>query len=203
MRHDHHTTFSCKGTMVENHYDFINTKAHKDAPAIEARLKDLASRSERKVMIGLNGCEAYLPSANFNVIFLIRHLGQHFTGERVALRQLLDWGLFLQKYVLKVNCSGIIPFLKEIGILTFFNQINAICEDYFGIKFNDRVPKIERNKDLEKRIVGDILHPEFTEKKPEKLFPVLWFKMKRCWYNRWKNPLVNNEWLSPCSSLFC
>lgn len=43
--HEHHTTFSYKSTMVENHYDFINVKAHKDASAIETKLKELAKNN--------------------------------------------------------------------------------------------------------------------------------------------------------------
>ena len=35
--HEHHTIFNYKEVSVENHYDFINTKAHRDAPKIEAR----------------------------------------------------------------------------------------------------------------------------------------------------------------------
>lgn len=200
--HEHHTTFNYKGIMVENHYDFINVKAHKDAPAIEARLKELASMGERKVLIGSNGSEVQLPSADFNAIFLIRHLGQHFAGEHVTLRQLLDWGVFLQHSCGKdgsecVHWDEIVPFLKKMGIWTFFNQINAVCEDYLGIKLPDGVPSIERKPDLEKRIIEDILHPEFDEKKPQKLIPVLWFKAKRWWFNRWKHPLIYNEWWLP------
>ena len=48
-RHEHHTVFCFKGVTFENYYDFINTKAHRDAPKIEARLKLLA---EKKCLTG-------------------------------------------------------------------------------------------------------------------------------------------------------
>ena len=51
--HEHHSTFQFKGQMVENHYDFINTKAHCDAPRIEAKLKELASRECKELHINL------------------------------------------------------------------------------------------------------------------------------------------------------
>lgn len=200
--HEHHTTFSYhrstvsgSGIIVENHYDFINVKAHKDASMIEAKLKKLASIGSIEFQVS-NGSKVLLPSADFNTIFLIRHLGQHFAGERVTLRQLLDWGLFLQKDCAKVNWQEIVPFLKEMGIWTFFHQICAICEDYFGMHFN-LCFELERKPDLGARIIEDVLHPEFDEEKPQGLFLVLWFKMKRWWYNRWKHPLVYNEWLLP------
>lgn len=193
--HEHHTTFMYKGTIVENHYDFINVKAHKDAPKIEAKLKELAFVDSKKFQFP-KGSKILLPSADFNVIFLIRHLGQHFAGERITLRQLLDWGLFLQQDGNKVKWSKIIPFLKEMGIWTFFNTICAICRDCLGIKLN-LCFEIEVKEELKNRILEDILHPEFAEIRPYKLLPILLFKLKRWWYNRWKHPLVYNEWLVP------
>ena len=193
--HEHHTTFTFSGVMVENHYDFINTKAHRDAPKIEAKLKALAANGSREHLLP-DGTKILLPSADFNVIFLIRHLGQHFAGERITLRQILDYGLFLQKKGDSVHWSEIAPFIKEMGIWTFFNQINAICEDYLGLRL-DGVPEVERDEVLEKRILEDVLHPEFAEEKPSAPIPVLAFKARRWWHNRWKHPLVYDEWLLP------
>jgi len=196
--HEHHTTFYFKGIMVENHYDFINIKAHKDASKIEKKLKSLADREFESIKIEIGGKtrEVRIPSVDFNVIFLIRHLGQHFAGERISLRQLLDWGLFIQNEQDNINWINIIPFLKEMEIWTFFNQINAICVHYLGITMSSDLYK-EEKPELMKRIVNDIFHPEFSEDKPAALLPIIWFKTKRWWYNRWKHPLVYKEWLLP------
>lgn len=193
--HEHHTVFKFNGVSVENHYDFINTKAHRDAPKIESRLKALADKNCREIEI--QGAKIHLPSADFNAIFLMRHMGQHFAGEHLNLRQVLDWGFFVRTHHDGVDWSETIDFLKEIGIYTFFNQINAICVDYLGFS-ESCFPKIERDKDLEERILMDILHPEFAEEKPASGFiPILTFKFRRWWHNRWKHPLVYKEWLLP------
>lgn len=193
--HEHHTVFCFNGVSVENHYDFINTKAHRDAPNIEARLKALADKDYREIEV--DGSKLYLPSADFNAIFLMRHMGQHFAGEHLNLRQVLDWGFFVRVHHKKVDWKAAIDFLKEIGIYTFFNQINAICVDYLGFS-ESCFPTIERDKDLEERILMDILHPEFAEEKPASgLIPILTFKFRRWWHNRWKHPLVYKEWLLP------
>lgn len=193
--HEHHTVFKFNGVSVENHYDFINTKAHRDAPKIEKRLKRLAEKDCRE--IDVLGTKIYLPSANFNAIFLMRHMGQHFAGEHLNLRQVLDWGFFVRAHHDEVDWKATIDFLREMGIYTFFNQINAICVDYLGFS-ESCFPAIERNKDLEERILMDILHPEFAEEKPASgLIPILTFKFHRWWHNRWKHPLVYKEWLLP------
>lgn len=193
--HEHHTVFCYKGVAVENHYDFINTKAHRDAPKIEARLKALAAKDCKEIAV--QGAKIYLPSADFNAIFLMRHMGQHFAGEHLNLRQVLDWGFFVRAHHEAVDWNQTIDFLKEIGIYTFFCQINAICIDYLG--FDETVfPFVERKEGLEERILADILHPEFAEEKPMSgLLPILIFKFRRWWHNRWKHPLVYKEWLFP------
>ena len=193
--HEHHTVFSFRGVMVENHYDFINTKAHRDAPAIEARLKLLAEKGCREVDV--QGTRICLPSADFNAIFLMRHMGQHFAGEHLNLRQVLDWGFFVRAHSREVDWGRTVEFLKKIGLYTFFNHINAICVDHLGFS-EESFPAICRNRDLEARILADILHPEFAETKPtDGLLPVLAFKLRRWWHNRWKHPLVYKEWLLP------
>lgn len=193
--HEHHTVFNFNGVAVENHYDFINTKAHRDAPKIEARLKVLAEKDSKEIEV--QGATIYLPSADFNAIFLMRHMGQHFAGEHLNLRQVLDWGFFVRAHHKEVDWNKAITFLKEIGLYTFFCQINAICIDYLG--FDERVfPFVERKEGLEARILADILHPEFSGEKPSSgLLSIITFKLCRWWHNRWKHPLVYKEWLLP------
>lgn len=189
--HEHHTVFNFNGVAVENHYDFINTKAHRDASKIEAQLKLLAEKNCREIEI--EGTKIHLPSADFNAIFLMRHMGQHFAGEHLNLRQMLDWGFFVKAHSHEVDWNATILFLKEIGLYQFFNHINAICTDILGFA-EDIFPRIERNPCWEQRILKDILHHEFEEKKPKKgLFAIIWFKTKRWWRNRWKHQLVYND----------
>ena len=193
--HEHHTVFRFKGVDVENHYDFINTKAHRDAPKIERILKALAEKGCKEIEV--QGARIYLPSADFNAIFLMRHMGQHFAGEHLNLRQVLDWGFFMRAHCREVDWKEASDFLKEIGLYTFFHQINAICIDYLGFA-EDVFPAVERNRELEERILADILHPEFAEEKPAAgLLSILIFKFRRWWHNRWKHPLVYKEWLLP------
>ena len=189
--HEHHTVFNFKGVAVENHYDFINTKAHRDAPKIEARLKALAENGCKEIEV--HGAKIYLPSADFNAIFLMRHMGQHFAGEHLNLRQVFDWSFFVRAHHKEVDWNKTIDFLKGIGLYTFFNQINAICVDYLGFS-KDLFPTIERNEILEERILRDVLHPEFTDKKPSfGLLSIITFKLHRWWRNRWKHKLIYND----------
>lgn len=127
----------------------------------------------------------------------MRHMGQHFAGEHLNLRQVLDWGFFVRAHNKEVDWNETIAFFKEIGIYTFFNQINAICVDHLGFA-EDVFPTIQRDKGLEERILADILHPEFDEVKPSSgLLPILAFKLRRWWHNRWKHAIIYKESLIP------
>lgn len=189
--HEHHTVFNFKGVAVENHYDFINTKAHRDAVLIEKKLKDLAGKNCKEVTV--HGAKIYLPSADFNVLFLMRHMAQHFAGEHLILRQVLDWGFFIRAHHDEVDWNVSIDSLIESGLYTFFHQINAICVDHLGFEA-EVFPPIARQARLEARIFNDILHPEFMNPKPSLgLVPVVIFKFKRWWHNRWKSQLVYKD----------
>jgi len=196
--HEHHTNFTIDELSVENHYDFINVKGHKDAPAIEAQLKKYAAKGVREVDV--HGAKVYLPSANFNVLFLLRHMGQHFAGSEMYLRQMLDWGYFMKAHSAEVDWDELLPIIEDMGMMEFFHQSNGICVDYLGFD-EQSFPPIERKAELEKRILDDVLNPEFGEELPTgNVIKVIWFKNRRYWANAWKRKLIFKD--SPVVDFF-
>ena len=188
--HEHHTCFYYNGMMVENHYDFLNTKVNESARELEKVFKELAKFD---MPLKMERGAIYLPSATLNAIFLLRHLGQHFAGAEATLRQVLDWGFFMHHETKNVDWNFVLPTLKKAGILRFFHQVNAICVDYLGFD-ESAFPTIVREHDLEKRIMEDILSPEFDEKKPKgNTLQVIIFKTRRFFANKWKRHLVFRE----------
>lgn len=188
--HEHHTCFFFQGTSVENHYDFVNTKINESAKELEALFKRIATFD---TPLKMEKSEIYLASPTLNTIFLIRHLGQHFAGAEATLRQLLDWGFFMQHEYENVDWELVASTLKKVGIYRFFQQINAICVDYLGFS-ESTFPHIERDTVLEERIFNDILSPEFDEEKPKgSTLHVICFKTRRFFANRWKRELVFRE----------
>lgn len=188
--HEHHTCFTFQGVSVENHYDFVNTKVNDSSRELEALFKRLAIFDKP---LKIEKSEIFLPSPTLNAIFLIRHLGQHFAGAEATLRQLLDWGFFMQHEYENVDWELVASTLKKVGIYRFFQQINAICVDY--LRFSESTfPHIERDTVLEERIFNDILSPEFDEEKPKgSTLHVICFKTRRFFANRWKRELVFRE----------
>ena len=192
----HHTVFYFDGVMVENHYDFLNIHAHASNRVIEKRLQSLVREEMESVTV--DGETVYLPSADFNALFLLRHAAAHFAAENIGLRHLLDWKYFVERNSASVDWVSLETFAKELNMHKFLHCLNGICIDYLGMS-DGLLPSFERDVNLEKRVLAEIFAPEFSETKPQNagILRSLSYKFRRWWANRWKHRIVYSEGLVP------
>ena len=188
----HHTVFSWKGYMVENHYDMLITTATKANGQLEPVLKDLAMNDTNSIKI--NGNVVYLPSANFNALFLLRHTLMHFVACGMNIRNILDWGFFWEKEGDKVDKQWVKDVAEDYHMSVFLNIINAICVDDLGFDANI-FPCVQFIPDMKERVLNDTLFPEYdwTEAHKRSLIPRLIFKYKRWKAASWKRELCYGE----------
>lgn len=191
--HHHHTIFNYKGVTIENYSDFLCVPGHRKNASYERILKRLAY--EESVRSEINGEEIYYPSANFNALFILKHSATHFASTEMNLRQLLDWGTFVLKHGKEVDWDFVIKVAKLYNLYHFMSCQNAMCIDCFGFQ-SDNFPKFERNKELETRVLNDILSPEFNKKVPEGFLKGLLFKYERWRANVWKHKITFPESLT-------
>lgn len=95
-----HSAATINGVMVENHRILCDLRGpRRQTRAFEVLLEAEGKKSVNEwkdVAIGGNVIAgAKYPTANFNALFLPWHVSAHFAFERVTLRHLLDWALFL------------------------------------------------------------------------------------------------------------
>ena len=135
--------------------------------------------------------KVFLPSADFNGIFLISHSASHFAGDHITLRHLLDWALFVDKQWKEIDWPFVTDWLSRLGLIKFFSCMNAISIDCLGIAA-EKFPPLDRDLELEKRVLEDILHPSFDEKGSG-----FRFKLHRLRANLWKRNLVATEAFLP------
>ncbi len=184
--HHHHSVFNIEELTVENHYDFINTHAHRSSKIFEKKLKEIASKEywEKKV----DGECIYLPTADFNMLFLLRHSANHFVGKEMTLRQLLDWALFVDKHHNEIHWKESLEFLKTQGLYRYCNILALICVEQLG--FSRDIFHCELQDDeLKHRVLADIIKPEFHEELGHNPFGIIIGKTRRWWSNRWKHRL--------------
>ena len=188
--HHHHTVFTWGDFMVENHYDFINVYHRKSNVELVEIFKELGQDDSH--FVGLNGEKVYLPSPNLHALFLLKHTMNDFTSFSMTLRQVLDWGFFVEKHTNKIDWKWLVEVMEKYHMMNFFNTINAICIEDLG--FNPSIISgVQYKPELKDRVLKDILEPEFTAEEPTSLIPRLIYKYKRWKANSWKHEMCYQE----------
>ena len=188
--HHHHTVFNWRDFMVENHFDFINVHHHRSHKEFEKILKELGQDDSHYIEV--SGVKVYTPSPDLHALFLIKHLLLHFASEEVTIRQLLDWAFFVEKHNKEVKWDWLMEVLKDNGMAQAFNIFNAICVEELGFE-PGIFPQIKYNPFLKERVLKEIFHPEFNEKKPHSTTLRAIFRFRRWRANGWKHQLCYNE----------
>ncbi len=183
--HHHHTVFQFQGETIENHYDFLNVHVRKSNKRIEAKLKQLAN-----VDANFDANVMY-PSVEFNAIYLLRHCAAHFASTEMTVRQVLDWGPFMKKHYKEINWTEYIPYIKQEGMLRFYNLLGLFCTEHLG--FDASIFHGLYTDSLFERFSNEILEPEFKDHEDGTLLRSLSVKPRRWWHNRWKNRLCYTE----------
>lgn len=188
--HHHHTVFEWDGFSVENHYDFINVHHHKSNAQFEKILKQLGEDDSHTVEV--DGDKVYLPSPNLHALFLLKHLMMHFASEGIMLRQVVDWGFFVEKHGKDVEWKYVMDVLDQFGMRKMFNIINAICVGDLG--FDARIfPEVQFDPHLKDRVSKEILDPEYSNHTPTGFIKRVIFKIRRWIGNAWKHKLCYKE----------
>ena len=131
----HHIEFpSYKGVEVEVHYrpSFLLYFWHnRRLQKYYEKVKE--EQFSHQVMLGEQG-EIAIPTAEFNLIFLLTHIFSHLMNEGIGLRQLVDYYYVL--LMLSVNCGMLTSLqkeLKELGLWKFAGAIMYIMQEVFGM----------------------------------------------------------------------
>lgn len=127
--HDYEFTF--KGLEVELHYDATNPYfGTKQERYITSRLTEMLPQ-------GIIPCPeipgAYLPSADFNALYLIRHSFGHFYTASGNLRQCVDWLTFLRTHSGEIDWHKLGPELDRFNMKPFFDGFNTMLGRWLGL----------------------------------------------------------------------
>lgn len=181
---EHHTTFTLDGIMVENHYDFVNTRIRRSSQKLEKVFKELAK--DKSNVVSVKGMKVYLPSDRLNAVFLLRHCAGHFASEGITLRNVLDWGLFVT-HAKKLDWDWICQLAIEYNMHKFMACLNAICIDKLGLERTKFcLQHVDRN--LKERVLNEITNGTDLVHGAS-----VWLRTKRWWQHRWKHRICYND----------
>lgn len=191
----HHTTFTFDGILVENHYDFINIHSHLSNREIERILKQLAATPGQCETVDVDGQTVCLPPVDFDALFLLRHAAAHFAAAEIGLRHVVDWAVFVRRNHGRIDWTALERIAREQNMHRFLYALNALAVDCLGLEAA-LFPPFERDAELERRVLAEILHPAFGEALPKgNIVVTLSFMWRRWWANRWKHRIVYREGL--------
>lgn len=185
--HHHHTVFVFQGESVENHYDFLNVHVRKSNQRMERKLKKIALTDNNSHTDFTDFTDIVLPSTEFNAIYLLRHCAAHFASTHMSIRQVLDWGLFMEKHHQEIDWKPYMTYLKQEGMYRFYQLMGLFCVHHLG--FDASIFNGLHEDALLERFSNEILSPEFKDKEDGSLMHSLSVKPRRWWHNRWKNRL--------------
>ena len=183
--HHKHSVFSFMGVTVENHYSFLNTHGHRSTADIDKILFEEINEIADPDILNL-----YYPSVKFNSLYLLRHSAEHFASVDLNLRQVLDWGFFVQKN--NIDWNWLLSVLGKVGMKDYFAVLNAICIKHLGFD-SSLFPALDINNALVDRSLNDILKPEVEREHHSNLISEVGFRFKRWWKNSWKHDMVYRE----------
>ena len=190
---EHHSVFTYKGFVIENHETILDVNSHKSNVCINQLLEQLA---EESIKNGREALEVIIPSSKFNSIHLLRHMASDFASVRTTLRHVLDWSTFVMKN--DVDWVFVHEVAHNSNMDKFLDAINGICVHYLGYP-EEKFPIEVSNKGLEERVLNEILTCEDQVDAPQGYMPFsekLRYgitKTKRLWKNRWKYKIVYDE----------
>lgn len=189
--HHHHSVFNYKGLSVENHYDFINVYSHLSNRKVEKLLKKLATDAVCTKMP--DGTDIWLPSPDFNALFVLIHMAAHFAGSEMSVRQVLDWGILVEKYYQEISWDDLVPFVQKINMHHFLGAVNYICYHYLG--FEKSRFSFYEDDSYGERVFRDLFNPENMKPKEKGVVKFIYSRFKKWWGNRWKHRIVYLEGL--------
>ncbi|MBR7182694.1 MAG: nucleotidyltransferase family protein [Alistipes sp.] len=153
-----HSEFAVKGVNVENHLYFVNPKVNATGEYIQKTLLELSKTTIPHPTVS----GAFMPSAEFNALFLIRHSSWHYARECIRLRDICDWAMFLKANAEHLNTELVLKHLSASGLDRYAAILTDIANRYLGLC--QTLPFKEYDHALTDRVVEDILTFDNPEK---------------------------------------
>lgn len=192
--HDYEFTF--KGLEVELHYDATNPYfGTKQEHYITARLTEMLPQ-------GIIPCPgipgAYLPSADFNALYLIRHSFGHFYSASGNLRQCIDWLTFLRSHSGEIDWYKLGTELDRSNMKPFFDGFNTMLGKWMGLETN-LCPITKENNLTEWLVLRDYYSPIQRGTHLIQYFRYLYYNRKKykfisgkSWISFWLKAVVSS-----------
>ena len=148
----HHLKFTKDGIPFEMHYHTAvfasSSKQRYWDELIESYFDDILDH------VVINDVEVPTLPPALNAIYLFVHIYHHFLKEGIALRQFIDWMMFLEAKPEEIVVSELTAKLERLGLLRAFKAFGAVLTEVLGMETKSFPYSLTDN---DKRYVNKIL----------------------------------------------
>lgn len=199
-----HSVSFVHDVMVENHLVLCDLRGpNKQTRDLEKQLKSEAEWSfysgKQAVVNGEAIPGGIFPTADFNALFLPWHVSSHFAFERVTLRHLLDWALFLTHDGKNINVEKFSEAKAKytFGYSKFADILTVLALKYLNMSV-DEIPDpiIKEALRIDDALALKVLDYMFVGQPRERdknVWIFRWNNAKRVLQERWKYKELYNE----------
>ena len=104
-----------------------------------AALQEEMFRSEAFTSEDFGGVTVRMPSVLFNAVYILIHFLHHYWSGGVGLRQLTDWGLYVNRHFDEIDAGRLEGVLRDLGVLRLWQTFSGLSTTVLGID-KDRFP---------------------------------------------------------------
>lgn len=176
----HHAYLKVDGISVEHHFAFSNTKVKDGLAGPEEALQRLViTKQQLTSILGIS-----FPNPVFTALFVGWHAYEHFLGEKIELRHVIDWVLALRR--LSDQETEVLNEIKSNARWgVFCDTLTAIAVHRLDLP-QSWFPKEEIvSSEQEQRVWNDIINASYTPKSKSSNFRRIYIA-KRMLKNNWK-----------------
>ena len=192
-----HSAATINGVMVENHRILCDLRG----PRRQTRAFEILLEAEGKKSIiegkdvaigGISISGAKYPTADFNALFLPWHVSAHFAFERVTLRHLMDWTLFLIYEGKNIDVEQFQEAKQKYtyGYRKFADILTDLSIRYLKVPEQSLPSELVKDAfNFDKKLADRVFNYMFEGKPRERdeiVWKFRWNNVRRIWNERWK-----------------
>lgn len=181
-----HSQISFRGFSFEGHRFFVW-----DFASREKKQMNHFFESTLKSAYPLPGYTNILqPPVEFDTVFVLEHMANHFRMEGISLRHVIDWMLVVEKAGESFDWQR----LEQYRLKNFASILNSIARQLFGASISEIY--CECNPKQKERVLADIMDYNSKSVPSSAGFSHLWYKITRFFTRTWTYSLTGQSFIS-------
>ncbi len=144
--HQFHYKYTIQGVAVEIHKSVTEYTNDEYGEIIKTFMDNALNKVVEKQID-----EFIFPSLTneYQAATLLLHTQRHFFENRLPIRMLCDWAMFVQSVGKEEWDAIVYPFISKMGLDSICDALTATCNTYLGVKCADKVKKEISDKTTE------------------------------------------------------